>query len=133
MGPSNEKRPTIHDRTGALRKERAASKALAKPDTQVQAAALINFSERACLAGGLGLGSRQQAFALHFFPGQLARAAHGFRLFAGALFRWLFVMATQFHFAEDTFALHFLLQGFERLIDIVITDENLHVVVPLAI
>ena len=35
-------------------------------------------------------------------------------------------MFAQLHLAEDTLALHLLLQHPEGLIDIVITDENLH-------
>src|SRR5580765_3286314 len=68
----------------------------------------------------------QQAFALQLLAGQLARAAHGFGLFAGLLLGRLFVMAAELHLAEDTLALHLLLQRLEGLIDIVIADENLH-------
>ena len=35
-------------------------------------------------------------------------------------------MAAKFHLAEDALALHLLLQHFEGLIDIVVTDKNLH-------
>jgi hypothetical protein len=35
-------------------------------------------------------------------------------------------MAAELHLAEDTLALHLLLQRLEGLIDIVIADENLH-------
>ena len=35
-------------------------------------------------------------------------------------------MATQLHLAEDALALHFLLQRLERLIDIVVANQNLH-------
>ena len=35
-------------------------------------------------------------------------------------------MAAELHLAEETFALH-LLQRLEGLVDIVVTDENLHV------
>lgn len=35
-------------------------------------------------------------------------------------------MTAQLHLAKDAFALHFLLQRFERLIDIVVTNQNLH-------
>ncbi len=35
-------------------------------------------------------------------------------------------MAAEFHLAENTLALHLLLQHLEGLIDIVVTDENLH-------
>jgi hypothetical protein len=36
-------------------------------------------------------------------------------------------MATELHFAEDTFALHLLLQGAERLINVIFANEDLHV------
>jgi hypothetical protein len=35
-------------------------------------------------------------------------------------------MATELHLAEDAFALHLLLESAERLIDVVVPDENLH-------
>src|SRR5215207_4534393 len=69
---------------------------------------------------------RQQAFALQLLAGELARAAHGFGLFAGLLLGGLFVMAAELHLAENTLALHLLLQRLEGLIDIVIANENLH-------
>jgi hypothetical protein len=37
-------------------------------------------------------------------------------------------MFAELHLAEDAFALHPLLQHLEGLVDIVVTDENLHVV-----
>ena len=37
-------------------------------------------------------------------------------------------MLAELHFAEKAFALHLLLQRPEGLVDIVVTDENLHVV-----
>jgi hypothetical protein len=37
-------------------------------------------------------------------------------------------MPTELHLAEDAFALHLLLQRPEGLIDIVVTDKNLHAV-----
>ena len=37
-------------------------------------------------------------------------------------------MAAELHLAEETFALHLLLQCLEGLVDIVVADENLHVV-----
>jgi hypothetical protein len=46
--------------------------------------------------------------------------------FPDSLFGRFFVMFAQPHFAEDAFALHLPLQYLERLIDIVVTDENLH-------
>jgi hypothetical protein len=35
-------------------------------------------------------------------------------------------MAAKSHLAENTFALHLLFQHPQRLVDIVVTDENLH-------
>jgi hypothetical protein len=37
-------------------------------------------------------------------------------------------MLAKFHLAKEAFALHLLLQRFEDLVDIVVTDENLHAV-----
>jgi hypothetical protein len=36
-------------------------------------------------------------------------------------------MAAELHLAEDALALHLFLQRLEGLVDIVVTDENLHV------
>ena len=36
-------------------------------------------------------------------------------------------MAAELHLAKDALALHLLLQHFESLVDIVVTNENLHV------
>jgi hypothetical protein len=36
------------------------------------------------------------------------------------------LMAAKLHLAKDALALHLLLQHLEGLIDIVVTDENLH-------
>ncbi|MGH6672825.1 MAG: hypothetical protein ACRECV_12745 [Xanthobacteraceae bacterium] len=35
-------------------------------------------------------------------------------------------MAAELHFAEETLALHLLLQHLESLVDVVVADENLH-------
>jgi hypothetical protein len=37
------------------------------------------------------------------------------------------IMPTELHLAEDALALHLFLQHLEGLVDIVVTDENLHV------
>ncbi len=65
-----------------------------------------------------------QALALH-----LAGATHGLGNLAGAALGRLFKVATELHLTEDAFALHFLLEGFQRLVNIIITNENLHGVV----
>lgn len=54
------------------------------------------------------------ALALYFTP-----TAYSFGFFAFLLFRRLFVVTAQFHFAEDAFALHFLLENAQSLINIV--------------
>jgi hypothetical protein len=71
------------------------------------------------------LGRREQAFALQLLAGELALAANGFGLFAGALLGRLFESAARLHFPEQAFPLHLLLEHAERLIDVVIPDENL--------
>jgi hypothetical protein len=35
-------------------------------------------------------------------------------------------MAAQLHFAENTLALHLLFQRLEGLVDVIVTDKNLH-------
>jgi hypothetical protein len=57
--------------------------------------------------------------------GELAGAAHGFRLLAGALLGGLFVVHVPLHLAERAFALHLLLQRLQRLVDVVVANENL--------
>ena len=66
-----------------------------------------------------------QTFALGALAGQLAGAAHGLGLLAGALFRRLFLVHVPLHFAERALALHLLLQRFQRLVDVVVANENL--------
>src|SRR5258705_7868214 len=65
---------------------------------------------------------RQQAFALQLLAGELARAAYGFRPFAGFLLGGLFIVTAELHLAENTLALHLLLQHLQGLIDIVIAN-----------
>ena len=71
-------------------------------------------------------GRRDQAFALSPLAGEFARPADGFRLLPRTLFRRLFIVDVPLHFAERPFALHLLLQGFERLVDVIVAHENLN-------
>src|SRR5215831_16218070 len=66
------------------------------------------------------------ALALHAFAQQFAITAHRFGLFPRPPLRGLLVTAAQLHLSKHPFALHFLLQGAERLIDIVVANEDLH-------
>ena len=52
--------------------------------------------------------------------------AHGFRAFPLAALRRLFEVTTEFHLTEDPLALHFLFQGAEGLIDIVVANRYVH-------
>ena len=44
----------------------------------------------------------------------------------GALFRRLFVMTAQLHLAVDAFALQLLFEGAQRLLDIIVANDDLH-------
>ena len=81
--------------------------------------AVLRAARRRLLRGG------DQAFALGALTGELAGAANGLGLLAGALLRRLFVVHVPLHFAERAFALHLLLQRFQRLVDVVVANENL--------
>src|SRR5262249_54367602 len=63
-----------------------------------------------------------------FFAGELAGATNGFRLLSDPLLRRFLVMLAEPHLAEDAFALHLLLQRPEGLVNVVVTDKNLHAV-----
>jgi hypothetical protein len=69
---------------------------------------------------------RLEALALQALALHLARSPHGLGRFPRSALRRLLEMATQLHLAEDPFPLHLLFERLERLIDIVITNENLH-------
>src|SRR6185312_9952128 len=75
-------------------------------------------------APGAGL-PRKKPFALHALALQLAIAAHRFGPLAGALLGGLLIGAAQLHLPEDAFALHLLLQRLQRLVDIVVADDDL--------
>src|SRR5271157_2147531 len=57
---------------------------------------------------------------------QLAGAANRLRGLAGAALGRLLIVPPQLHLAENTLPLHLLLERLQRLIDIVVADENLH-------
>jgi hypothetical protein len=46
--------------------------------------------------------------------------------FAGTTLRWLFIVPAKLHLAINALALQLLFQGAERLIDIVVADNDLH-------
>ena len=67
-----------------------------------------------------------KAFALSALASKLANATNSFSLLASTLLRRLFIVVAHLHFAENTFALHLLLESAESLVDIVIADKYLH-------
>jgi hypothetical protein len=66
------------------------------------------------------------ALALQPLAQEFAVAAHRFGLFPRPPLRGFLVVAAQLHFSEYPFALHFFLQGAERLVDIIVANEDLH-------
>src|SRR5215207_8993678 len=72
---------------------------------------------RAASEPGLGLGGCDQPFPDGCLAGLLACAAHRFGLLTSLAFGGFLVGFALFHLAEDTFALHLLLERPEGLID----------------
>jgi hypothetical protein len=72
----------------------------------------------------------QQAFALQLFAREFTGTTDSFRFLSDSLLGRLFVVAAELHFAEHALSLHLLLEHPERLIDIVVTDEDLHATFP---
>ena len=68
-----------------------------------------------------------EALALYALSFQLARTTYSLSLFTGSAFGRLFVGTAQLHFTEDALALHLLLQDLQGLIDVIITNRDLHV------
>src|SRR3954470_8187216 len=69
--------------------------------------------------------ARQDAFALQALALELAVTPDGLRPFARPLRAGLLVMAPELHLAEDAFPLHLLLQRLQRLVDVVVANDDL--------
>jgi hypothetical protein len=76
----------------------------------------------------LGTSVDNNTFALRTLTGQLASPADSFCLFARAFFGGFLVIVAKLHLPEDAFPLHLLFEGFQRLIDVVVTDMDLHAI-----
>src|SRR5262245_9247412 len=72
------------------------------------------------------LRERLVAFALQALAQQLPVTPHSFRLLPRLALRGLLVVPAHLHFAENALALHLFLQRAQGLVDIVVTDEDLH-------
>jgi hypothetical protein len=70
-------------------------------------------------------GHREQAFALRQFPGGLARTSDGFRLLAGLALGRFFIRLAALHLTKNALALQLLFEDPERLIDIVVANDDL--------
>jgi hypothetical protein len=77
-------------------------------------------------AGSRGDDLRLVALALHPLAQHLAIAPDGIRFLASAAFGRLLIIAPLLHLSEDAFALHLLFENPQRLVDIVVANENLH-------
>ena len=68
----------------------------------------------------------EHPFALRLFTRQLTGTADGLGLLACFFHGGLFEMLLELHFPKNAFALKFLLQGPERLIDVIVANTYLH-------
>ena len=76
--------------------------------------------------GGGTKPDRLEAFAFDALAFHFPGPAHGFSRFARPPLGRLLIMTPELHLPEHAFALHFFLERLQRLIDIVVTNENLH-------
>ncbi len=74
----------------------------------------------------MGKGRRLEAFTLDALTLHLAGAADSLGGFAGAALGGFFVVPAEFHFAEHAFALKLLFKRLQRLVDVIVANENLH-------
>jgi len=68
---------------------------------------------------------RDETLSLCLLPRQLARPPDGFAGSARSAFGGLFVSPAAAQFAKEAFALELPLEEFQRLIDVVVADEDL--------
>jgi len=82
---------------------------------------------RSNLPGGIFFPQRcsDKAFALGLLASELAGSADRFTLFPRRFFGWLLVKSPALHLAKNAFALHFLLEYSESLIDVVVANDYL--------
>src|SRR5450755_2333179 len=114
-------RQSVHTSSCAWRSPSDDRESLAPPRANKKAARSgrpFHNSKRLCLA-------RQKALALQTLALQLAIAADRLGPFAGALLARLLVVASELHLAEDALTLHLLFQRLQRLVDIVVANDDL--------
>jgi len=69
---------------------------------------------------------RQQTFTLGALSRQLTGATHGFGFLAGFALGGLLKVIPPLHFAEKALTLHLFFERFQRLVDVVIADNDLN-------
>ena len=69
-------------------------------------------------------GGDNQTLANSSLAGELASAANSFRFLPHFSFRRLFIGGPELHLSEYSLALHFFLQEFQRLVDVIVADCN---------
>ena len=118
-GPAHQAREKARVSPGRRRAE-GVTRQSDKQRSDKQRRAVKNGGNKGAVARGL------EAFALDPLAFHLAGAAHRLGRFPGAPLGGFFVMAAKLHLAEHAFTLKFLFQRLQRLIDVVIPNENLH-------
>ncbi len=71
-------------------------------------------------------GAESESLALNPLALHLARPSHRLSRFPRPALGWLLIMPAQFHLAEHALTLELLFKRLQRLIDVVITNKNLH-------
>ena len=87
----------------------------------------LSLSESWRALAGCGcfrFGGGNQTIANSSLAGDLASAANSFRFLPDFSFRRLFIGGPELHLSEYSLALHFFLQEFQRLIDVIVADCN---------
>ncbi len=80
----------------------------------------LALARRRCFRFGRG----NQTLADSRLAGKLASAANSFPFFTHSPFRRLFIGGPKLHLAEDSLALHFLLQELQCLVNVIVADGN---------
>ncbi len=67
-----------------------------------------------------------ETFAFDPLTLHLAGAAHRLGGFARPAFGGFFIVPAKFHLAKNAFALELLFERLQRLVDVIVANENLH-------
>ena len=93
----------------------------------VSTSTLLSLSESWLALAGcwcFRFGGGNQTIANSSLAGELASAANGVRFLPHLSFRRLFIGGPELHLSEYSLALHFFLQKFQCLVDVIVADCN---------